>query len=109
RVRRRRLPRRRVHAVGDMGDGNLDARPAGKERLEDAPAHLAVQAAHAVDRTAAPDGEIRHVEWLVRVVRILPAEREEIVQRDAETFLGILADEALEEGRGEAIEARRDG
>src|SRR5713226_7051795 len=91
-----------------MGDRNLDVRPTREERLEDAPAHLAMQAAHAVDRAAAPDGEIRHVEWFIRVVRILPAEREDIVERDAQAFLGVLPQKELNESRGEAIEARRD-
>src|SRR3989441_2912413 len=91
-----------------MGDRNLDVRPTRKERLEDAAAHLAMQAAHAVDRDAAPDGEIRHVEWFIRVVRILPAERQQVAQRDAQVLLGVLPMKALDEGRGEAVEARRD-
>src|SRR2546428_14066125 len=90
-----------------MGDRNLDVRPTRKERLEDAPAHLAMQAAHAVDRPAAPDGEIRHVEWFIRVVRILPAERQQVAQRDAKLLLGVLPKEGPDEGRGEGVEAPR--
>src|SRR5207245_57901 len=64
--------------------------------------------AHAVDRAAAPDGEIRHVEGFIRVVRILPAERQQVAQRDVKVLLGVLPMKALDEGRGEAVEARRD-
>src|SRR2546425_4769540 len=67
-----------------------------------------MQAAHAVDRAAAPDGEIRHVEGFIRVVRILAAERQQVAQRDAKVLLGVLPMKALDEGRGEAVEARRD-
>ena len=108
RVGRRGFPRRRVDAVGDMSHRHLDFRPTRKERLENTTAHLAVQAAHAVHRPAAPDGKIRHVERLIRVVRILPAERKEIAQRDAQLLLGVRPKQALEEGRREAVEARRD-
>src|SRR5437016_7189534 len=67
-----------------------------------------MEAAHAVDGAAAPRGEIRLVEWFVAVGGIVPAERQEIAQRDAEAFLGVVPEEALDEGRREAVEARRD-
>ena len=60
--------------------GHFGLGPAREERLEEAPAHLAVQAADAVDRAAAADGQVGHVERLRRVVRVPAAEGQQIVR-----------------------------
>ena len=96
-----------MHAVGDVRHRYLDLGPPGEERLEEAAAHGTVQAADAVDRRAAANGEVRHVERLVRVVRTLPSEREEPAGLDAQPLLGVLSQVPLDERRREAIEAGR--
>ena len=58
--------------------------PAREERREDPPADLAVQATDAVDRAAAADRQVGHVERLRRVVWILAAQSQQIVERNAE-------------------------
>ena len=79
-VGRRRVPGRHVDSVGHMSDGHFVLRPARKERLEEVPAHLPVQATHAIDRPAPADCQIGHVETLRRVVRILAAQGQQIVE-----------------------------
>ena len=64
--------------VGHMANGHLVLGPAGKQGLEDVPADFAVQLADAVDRAAAPDGEVRHVEGFLVVVGILPSQGHQI-------------------------------
>ena len=59
-----RVPGWHVYAVGDVSDGHLVFRPAGKKRREQVTAHRPVQAAHAVDGTAPADRQICHVEAL---------------------------------------------
>ena len=97
-----------MHAVGDVRHRDLDLGPARIERLEDAAAHLSVQAADAVHSTAAADGEVGHVEGLVRVAGALAAERQKVGEPDAEAFLGVGAEVARHELRREAVEAGRD-
>ena len=80
-VGRRRVPGGHVDAVGDVADRHFVLRPARKERRKDVPAHLPVQAAHAVDRAAAANRQIGHVERLRRVVRVLAAQGQQIVER----------------------------
>ena len=52
----------------------------GKERLKEMPAHFSMQATHAIDRPAAPDSQIGHVETFRRVVRVLAAQGQQIVE-----------------------------
>ena len=42
---------------------------------------------------------------LGRVVRVLAAQGQQVVERDAELLLGIAAEVLLDEGRSEAVEA----
>ena len=79
-----RVPGRHVDSVGHVSDRHFVLRPARKQRPKEPPAHLPVQAAHAIDRPAAADGQIRHVERLRRVVRVLAAQGQQIVKGDAE-------------------------
>ena len=107
-IGRCRVPTRHVDAVGDVSDRYFVLRPVGKERLEDVPAHLPVQAADAVDRAAPADGQVGHIETLRRVVRVLAAHRQQIVDGDAKLVLGVLAEVVLDESGSEAVEARGD-
>ena len=84
-----RVPARHVDSVGHVSDGHFVLRPVRKERLKDLPADLPVQAAHAIDRPAPPDCQIGHVEAFRRVVRVLAAQGQQIVECDAELLFGI--------------------
>jgi hypothetical protein len=66
--------------VGNMSDWHFLFRPTRKERRKDASAHVSVQAADAIDRPAASDSQVGHVEELRRVVRILAAERQLLIK-----------------------------
>ena len=60
--------------------GTSSCRPARKERLKEMPAHLPMQAAHAIDRSAPADRQVGHVESFGGVVRVLPAQGQQIVK-----------------------------
>ena len=87
-VGRGRVPGRHVDSVGHVSDRHFVLRPVRKERLKEVPAHLPVQATHAIDRPAPADRQIGHVETLRRVVRVLAAQGQQIVEGDAELLLG---------------------
>ena len=78
-IGRLRVPTRHVDSVGHVSDRYFVLRPVRKERLEDVPAHLPVQATHAVDGPAPADCQIGHVETLRRVVWVLAAQGQQIV------------------------------
>ena len=63
-----------------LSDGHFIRRPLGKKRLEEMPADLAVQTAHAVDRPAAADGQIGHVETFRRIARIPASQGQQVVE-----------------------------
>ena len=69
------------------------------------PADFPMQATHAIHRPAAADRQIGHVETLRRVVRILAAQGEQVVECDAELLLGITTEVFFDESRSETIEA----
>ena len=93
-----------MDSVGHVSDRDFVLRPARKQRQKEAPADFPVQAAHAVRRPAPADCQIRHVERLRRVVRILAAQRQQIVKRNAELLFGIPAQVLLDEGRSKTVE-----
>jgi len=64
-VRFGRIPGRHMHAVRHMADRNLCHRPTRKERREQLPANMAMQAAHAVFFLTRSDGQVTHVEQFV--------------------------------------------
>ena len=103
-----RVPGRHVDTIGDIADRHLVRRPAREQRLEQLPAHHAMQAADAVHRAAAAYGEIRHVERLGRIVRVLrgpgPAARR---PKSRATVRRSRSTGALDEIRREAVEPRR--
>ena len=104
-IGRGRVPGRHVDSVGHVSDRYFILRPVGKERLEDVPAHLPVQATHAVDRPAPADGQIGHVETLGRVVWVLAAQGQQIVNGNAQLFLGVPTEVLLDHHRIEPVKA----
>ena len=86
-----RVPGGNVHAVGHMAYRNLGLWPAREERRKQAPADVAVQAADRVDGATPAHRQVGHVERLVGVVWMLPAEGHEVVEADAE-LLGVGAE-----------------
>src|SRR5664280_507263 len=75
-----RVPAWHVYSIGHMSDGHLVCWPLRKKRLKEMPADFSVQAAHTIDRPTAPDCQIGHVETLRRVVAILAAQSQQIVE-----------------------------
>ena len=64
-----------------------------------------MQATHAIHRAAAPDCQIGHAKTLRRVVRILAAQGQQIVECYAELLLGITTEVLFDESRSETIKA----
>ena len=98
-----------MDSVGHVSDGDFVLRPVRKERLEEMSADFPMQATHAIDRPATADREIRHVETLGRVVRVLATKRQQIVERYAEPLLRITTEILLDQSRGETVKARSHG
>ena len=88
-----------------MPDGYLIHRPARKERCKEVPADFSMQTAHSIYRSAPPNCQIGHVEALRRVVRVLAAQGQQIVERDPELLRGVIVQVLLDEGRSETIKA----
>ena len=101
----RRVPGRHVNSVGHMADGHFVLRPVRKKRLKEMPADFPMQAAHAIHRPAAADRQIGHVETFGRVVRILAAQGQQIVEGNAEFLLRITAEVLFDESRSETVKA----
>ena len=59
-----RIPRRNVDSVGHMADRHLRFGPSWKQALRKNAGLRAMQTADAVDRSAAANREIGHIEWL---------------------------------------------
>ncbi len=102
-----------MHAVGDRADRDLGLLEAGPQAGEHLPADLAVQLAHAVDPLGQPHAHHGHVEHVRVATGVgLGAEREHslhIQLGDRQLRVGgVLAEVALDEVAGEAVDARRD-
>ena len=67
------------------------------------PAHLAVQAAHPIRRAAAANRQVRHVELLQRVGRVLTAKSQQILKTNAELRPGIAPEVLLDERGSKAV------
>src|SRR5450759_2401456 len=61
-VSRRRIPARHVNPVSHVSDRHFILGPVRKEWSKQIPAHLPMQAAHAIDRPASTDRQIGHIE-----------------------------------------------
>ena len=94
-----------MDAVGHVSDRDLFRRPVRKQRLEQMPAHLAMQATHAIHRPAAANRQISHVERFRRIVRILAAQGQQIVAAYTKLRACIPAEVLLDQRRRETIEA----
>ena len=105
RIGRGRVPGWHVDSVRHMSDRHLLLRPVRKERLEEMPANFSMQATHAIYRPAAVDRQIGHIETLRRVVRILAAQGQQIVNCNAKLFLGVPTEVLFNKGRSESIKA----
>ena len=68
---------RDMHAIGNVTDRNLAGRPAGKKRLENSSAELAMQPAHPECHGRSTLGQISHIEQFVRTILVLPSQRPE--------------------------------
>ena len=102
-VGRSRVPGRHMDSVGHVADGDFFLGPARKQRPKEVPADFPMQATHPIDRSAAPDCQVGHVESLRRVVRILAAKSQQIVKGNAEPLFGIPPKVLLDEGRSESV------
>ena len=80
-----------MDSVGHVSYRDFVLRPARKQRQKEAPAHLPVQAAYAIHRSAPANRQICHVKTLRRVARVLAAKGQQIVTSDAELLFGIPA------------------
>ncbi len=67
------------------------------------PAHLPMQAAYPIDRPAPSYSQVRHIEGLKRVSRVLAAQGQQIVERDAELVPGVRTEVMFDERRGEEV------
>src|SRR5512133_346521 len=88
-----------------MSDGHFVRWPMREEGLKELPANFSVQATYAIDRPAPPNGQIGHIEGLGRVVRIFPAQSEQIVKCNAKLLFGIAAEVLSDESRVVTIKA----
>ena len=105
-VGRRGVPGRHMNAVGHVADRHLVRRPARKQRRKKLPAHLPVQAADAIHPAASTNCQIGHIEILCRVVRVLAAESQQIVQRNAELRPSVTTQGVFDKGGGKPVKAR---
>lgn len=102
-VGRSRVPGGHVDSVGHVSYRYFVLRPARKQRQKEAPAHLSVQAAYAIYRSAPSNRQICHVKTLRRVARVLAAKGQQIVTSDAELLFGIPAKILCDEGGRETV------
>src|SRR5208283_302649 len=74
-----------------------------KQRRKELPADFSMQATHAIHRAAATDCQIGHVEIFRRVVRILAAQGQQVVEGNSEFLLRITVEVLLDERRSETV------
>ena len=98
----RREPRLDVDAVGDVADRHVIFAALGIEAAPHRPRHLAVQRRHGVGAVAGSQGQHRHAERLVAVVRVDAAEAHELVAIEAERFAQ-RSEVLVDEPRAEAV------
>ena len=96
-----------MHSVGDVSDGHFVLWPVGKERLKEVSANFSMQATHAIHGSASTNGEIGHVETLRRVIRILAAQGQQIVECYAEFLFRIPSEVLFDESRSRNDQSRR--
>src|SRR5512135_320873 len=92
-----------MNTVRNVSDRHFDLRPPGIKWPKELLAHLLVQTAHAIDRAASADRQIGHIKGFKRVSRVLAAQGQQILERNAELVLGIRTKVLFDERRGEAV------
>ena len=95
-----------VDAVGDVADGHLFLGSSGEERRPHGARHLAVQRRYRVGPARELQRKYRHAEPFVRIGRVDPSERHQLVRAQAHGRAQ-RAEVLVDERRGEAIVARR--
>jgi hypothetical protein len=88
-----------------VADRDVILRPARKQRQEEMPAHRPVQAAHPIHCPAPTDCQIRHVELLRRVGRVLSSKGQQIVKCNAQLLFGISTKVVLDQGGAKSVKA----
>ncbi len=101
-----RRPRGPVDAVRDGADRDLRERGVREDAAPEPARDLGVELRDAVDPRGEPEPEDRHRERLVRVLRDLAAEAEEVLERDPER-LGLPLEVALHDVPREEVDPRR--
>src|SRR5579864_5666550 len=79
-----RIPGWRMDSISHIANRNFALGPSGKQRLKNGSTDHSMKPAHSVDRTAAANSQIGHVEWLIGVVGVAASEREQIILTDPE-------------------------
>ena len=102
-IRLCRVPSRHMNSIGNMSHRHFVFRPPREEWPKDAPAHLPVQSAHAVDRAAPSYSQVGHIEGFRRVMRVLAAKAQQIVGWNTQNGPGITAEVLLHEGGSETV------
>src|SRR4051812_1493677 len=82
-IRRRRIPARRMDSVRDITNRNFFFRESRKQVPKEVSTHNAVELAYAIDKAAASDCEIRHIEVIAGVQL---SQRDKPLERDPELF-----------------------
>jgi hypothetical protein len=75
------------------------------ERLKELPADFSVQATHSIHCPTPADCQIRHVETFRRVLGVLAAQGQQIVECNTELLFGIPTKVLLDEGRSKTVKA----
>ena len=94
-----------MDSVGDVPYGNFVLWPVREERLKEVSAYFSMQATHSIHGSASTNGEIGHVETLGRVIRILAAQGQQIVECYAEFLFCIPSEVLFDESGSEAIKS----
>src|SRR5271165_3997434 len=92
-----------MYAVGYVADGYLSLGPPREQILENPATHFAMDAAHAIHRCAPPDRQVSHIERFIVVFWILPAESQEILERNSKVLFGIVFQVPFHQRRWEPV------
>ena len=95
-----------MDSVGHVSDRNFILRPVREERRKEMSADFSMQATHAIHCPAPAYGEIRHVETLQGVIRVLAAQGKQVGESYAELLLRIMSQVGFDEGWSETVKAR---
>ena len=95
-----------MNAIGHGSDRHFVFRPVGKQRFKELPAYLPMQAAHTIDCAAPAQCQVGHVETFGRVVGVLAAQGQQIMERYTKFLTGIAAQVLLDQVRTKAVKTR---